>query len=101
MTWCYWPWTPPGLDIFTTALDNAEQQTCSRLHHGGTIHEFLVTAGAADVEVHDDRVVWRRDHTKAVEILEKLAAKKSGGRGPTTSTSPCRQRRSFSCDEYA
>jgi hypothetical protein len=90
-----------GLDSFTTALDDAVQQTCSRLDHGATIHEFLVTAGLADVELHDDRVVWRLDHTKAVEILEKLAAMKSGGPGHHyIDISTPAETLVLSCDEY-
>jgi hypothetical protein len=38
------------------------------------IHEFRIEAGAADIELQDDRVVWRLDDAKAVEINEKLTA---------------------------
>jgi hypothetical protein len=70
-----------GLDTFTTALNHAEQQTFSRLDQGEMVHEFLVQDGAADIELHDDRVVWRLDHTKAAEIIEKLTAMRNGGPG--------------------
>jgi hypothetical protein len=69
-----------GVDTYTTALNHAEQQGSSRLDHGGMIHEFFIEAGAADIELHDGRAVWRLDHAKAVEIIEKLTAL-GGGRG--------------------
>lgn len=49
----------PGVDAFLTPLRQAEEQGSSRLDHDGMTHEFVVEAGAADIELHDDRVVWR------------------------------------------
>jgi hypothetical protein len=69
-----------GLDIFTTAMNQAEQQGSARLDHGGVIHDFLVQDGAADIELHDARVVWRLDHAKAVEIIQDLTVLKDSGR---------------------
>jgi len=45
-------------------------------------HEFLVQAGAADIELHDDHVVWRLDRAKMIEIIEKLTAMRNHGPGP-------------------
>jgi hypothetical protein len=68
-----------GVDTFLATLNHAAQQGSSRLDHGGLIHEFFIEPGAAaDIELHDDRVVWRLDHTKAAEIIEKLAALRAG-----------------------
>lgn len=51
-----------GLETFLAALTQAEQQGSARLDHDGTIHDFRIEPGAADIELHDDRVVWRLDH---------------------------------------
>jgi hypothetical protein len=63
-----------GVDTFLAALIQAEQRGSSRLDHGGMIHDFLIGGGAADIELQDDRVVWRLDHAKAVEITDKLTS---------------------------
>jgi hypothetical protein len=68
-----------GLDAFLAALTQAEQQGSSRLDRRGRIHDFVIEAGAADIELDDDRVVWRLDHTRAVEIIEKLKVLSSSG----------------------
>jgi hypothetical protein len=54
------------------APTQAEQQGSARLAHGGTIHQFLIEPGAADIEFHDGTVVWRFDHAKTAEIIELL-----------------------------
>ncbi|ORA35422.1 hypothetical protein BST20_17650 [Mycobacterium branderi] len=61
-----------GLDTFLAALIQAQQHGSSRLQRRGRVHEFVIEAGAADIELSDDRVRWRLDHTKAAEIIEKL-----------------------------
>ena len=61
-----------GLDTFLAALTQAEQQGSSQLQRRGRVHDFVIEAGAGDIELDDDRVVWRLDHTRAVEIIEKL-----------------------------
>jgi hypothetical protein len=61
-----------GLDAFLTALTEAEQHGSSRLQRRVRVHDFVIEAGAADIELDDGRVVWRLDHNKAVEIIEKL-----------------------------
>jgi hypothetical protein len=68
-----------GLDTFLAALIQAEQQGSSQLQHRGRFHDFVIEAGTADIELDDDRVVWRLDHTKAVEIIEKLNVLSSSG----------------------
>ena len=70
-----------GLDTFLSALTQAQQHGSSRLDHGVMIHDFLVRPGAADIDLRDDHVVWRLDHPKAVEIIEKLTALKGGRPG--------------------
>jgi hypothetical protein len=68
-----------GLDTFLAALTQAEQQGSSRLQHRGRVHDFVIEAAAADIELEDDRVVWRLNHAKAVEIIEKLKVLRSSG----------------------
>jgi hypothetical protein len=68
-----------GLDTFLAALTEAEQQGSSQLQRRGRVHDFVIEAGAADIELDDDRVVWRLDHTRAVEIIEKLKVLSSSG----------------------
>jgi hypothetical protein len=68
-----------GVDTFLAAVTQGEQQGSSRLQRSGRVHDFVIEAGAADIELDDDRVVWRLDHTKAVEIIEKLTVSSSSG----------------------
>jgi hypothetical protein len=68
-----------GLDTFLAALTQAEHQGSSQLQRRGRVHDFVIEAGAADIELDDDRVVWRLDHTRAVEIMEKLKVLSSSG----------------------
>ena len=68
-----------GLDTFLAALTQAEQQGSSQLQRRGSVHDFVIAAGAADIELDDDSVVWRLDHTRAVEIIEKLKVMSSSG----------------------
>src|ERR1700752_2131498 len=63
-----------GVTTFLSALVRAQQQGASQLERGGTVHDFLIEPGAADIELHKDRVVWRLDHAKAAEIAELLTA---------------------------
>jgi hypothetical protein len=63
-----------GVATFADALNDAVRLGSSRLEHGGVIHEFVMQAGAADIEMGEDRVVWRLDRTKAVEIVDDLTA---------------------------
>jgi hypothetical protein len=63
-----------GVTTFLSALVRAQQQGASRLEGDGTVHDFLIKPDAADIELHDDRVVWRLDHAKAAEIIELLTA---------------------------
>jgi hypothetical protein len=61
-----------GVATFADALNDAVRLGSSWLEHGGVMHEFVMQAGAADIEMGEDRVVWRLDHTKAVEIVDDL-----------------------------
>jgi hypothetical protein len=61
-----------GLATFVAALKDAEAQGLSRFAHDGTIHEFHIQAPAAEIELSEERVVWRLDHAKALEIIEDL-----------------------------
>jgi hypothetical protein len=71
-----------GVATFTDALNDAVRLGSSRLEHGGVMHEFVMQAGAADIEMSEARVVWRLDRTKAVEILDDLTAiKEADGPG--------------------
>jgi hypothetical protein len=63
-----------GVATFADALNDAVRLGSSRLEHGGVTHEFVMQAGAADIEMGEDRVVWRLDRTKAVEIVDDLTA---------------------------
>jgi hypothetical protein len=61
-----------GVATFTVALKDAEVQGFSRLQHDGTTHEFLIQAGAAEIDLGNDHVVWRLDQAKALEIIDDL-----------------------------
>jgi hypothetical protein len=61
-----------GVTTFITALRDAEPRGTSELEHDGVTHQFVIQAGAADIELGDDRVVWRLDHAKAAEIVGDL-----------------------------
>jgi hypothetical protein len=61
-----------GVTTFVTALRDAEQRGSSQLEHDGVTHQFVIQPGAADIELGTNRVVWRLDHAKAVEIVEDL-----------------------------
>lgn len=65
-----------GLDAFRSALARAgqKQQASSQLTHGGTIHEFAVEDGNAEVELQTGRVNWRFARSKLDEVIEKLDA---------------------------
>jgi len=63
-----------GVSTFRAALVQADHQGSSRIAHGGKIHELLIDPGVADIELHDDKVVWRLEHAKAVEIIDLLTA---------------------------
>jgi hypothetical protein len=73
-----------GLDAFVTAINHAEEKGAWRLDHGGVIHDFRVRDGVADIELHDDRVLWRLDRAKTVEIIQDLTVLRDSGRpGPS------------------
>ena len=69
-----------GLNTFITALGDAEQRGSSQLEHDGVTHQFVMQVGAADIELGENRVVWRLDHAKAVEIVEDLAVMRNNDR---------------------
>jgi len=51
-----------GDDAVLLVMDTDGVKT---LECDGTVHDFLIEPGAADIELHDDRVKWRLDHTSA------------------------------------
>src|ERR1700739_3239299 len=57
-----------GVTTFLSALVRAQQQGVSQLERGGTVHDFLIEPGAADIELHKDRVVWRRGYAHAHQV---------------------------------
>jgi hypothetical protein len=61
-----------GVTTFITALSDAEQRGAAELEHDGVTHQFVIQTGAADIELGEDRVVWRLDRAKAVEIVGDL-----------------------------
>ena len=63
-----------GVTTFLSALVRAQQQGSARLEGDGVIHDFVIEPDAADIELQDNRVVWRLDHAKAAEINELLSA---------------------------
>ncbi|KZS75049.1 hypothetical protein A4G26_22820 [Mycobacterium kansasii] len=63
-----------GVNTVLAAPVQAERQGSSQMAHDGKTHEFLIDPGAADIELHDDKVLWRLDDAKAIEIVELLAA---------------------------
>ena len=69
-----------GLNTFIAALGDAEQRGSSQLEHDGVTHQFVIQVGAADIELGENRVVWRLDHAKAVEIAEDLAVMRNNDR---------------------
>jgi hypothetical protein len=62
-----------GLDAFRSALAKAGQQP-SQLIHAGTIHEFAIEDGNAEVELQAQHVTWRFTRSKLAEVIEKLDA---------------------------
>ena len=65
-----------GLEAFRSALARAgrKQRRSSLLTHAGTIHEFAIEGGNAEVELQAGRVIWRLAQAKLAEIVEKLNA---------------------------
>ncbi len=69
-----------GLSTLLATMIEAQRHGSSRLQRRGRVHDFVIESGAADIELSDDQVVWRLDHVKAAEIIEKLQALGSSGR---------------------
>ena len=61
-----------GVDDVLATVTQAARQGSARLDHGATVHEFLIQAGAADVEFGEGTVVWRLDSAVASEFIELL-----------------------------
>ncbi|KEF94947.1 hypothetical protein K883_05371 [Mycobacterium sp. TKK-01-0059] len=70
----------PGLDTFRAALTEAMQRGSSRLEHDGVTHDFVISAGAADITLTPTHVSWRLDPAKADEIALDLAVLSEKGR---------------------
>lgn len=71
-----------GLEAFAAMLVLAQRRGSSHLRQLRRAHEFVIEAGAADIELSDDRVVWRLDEAKAGEIVEKARVLTSKGGRP-------------------
>ncbi|KZS59470.1 hypothetical protein [Mycobacterium ostraviense] len=71
-----------GVNTVLAALVQAERQGSSRMAHDGKIHDLLIDPGAADIELHDDKVAWRLDDAKAIEIIELSTAMTHSTTGP-------------------
>ena len=69
-----------GVRTFLTALRDAGQRGASQLEHDGITHQFVIQVGAADIELGENRVVWRLDHAKAAEIVEDLTVMSNNDR---------------------
>lgn len=63
-----------GLDVLTAALEQAHRRGEWRLEHQEQPHDFRVQDGAADLALHGERVEWRLDPAKIVEMTDKLTA---------------------------
>jgi hypothetical protein len=61
-----------GLESFLAAVTQAQRHGSGRVQRRRRLHDFVIEAGAADIDLTDDRVVWRLDRAIAVEIIEKL-----------------------------
>jgi hypothetical protein len=62
-----------GLQTFLAAVTQAERRGSGRLQRRGRVHDFVIEAGAADIDLADERVVWRLDRAIAGEIIKALA----------------------------
>jgi hypothetical protein len=69
-----------GVATFITALRAAERRGSSQLEHDGVTHQFVIQPGAADIELGANRVAWRLDHAKEVEIVEDLTVMSNNDR---------------------
>ena len=69
-----------GMETFTAALRDAEERGSSQLEHDGVTHQFVMQADSADIELGENRVVWRLDHAKAAEIVEDLTVMNNNDR---------------------
>lgn len=70
----------PGLDTFRAALNDAIQRGASRLEHDSVTHEFVISAGAADITLEPTHVTWQLDPAKADEISLDLTVLNQKGR---------------------
>ena len=61
-----------GVDEVLAAVTRAARQGSAQLDHGATVHQFIIQAGAADIEFGEGTVVWRLGSTGASEIIELL-----------------------------
>jgi len=70
-----------GLDALTAALEQTRKHGAWRLEHQQHTHHLRVQAGAADLELHDDRTEWQLDPARITEMTDKLAAMRNSA-GP-------------------
>ncbi|OBJ34434.1 hypothetical protein [Mycobacterium colombiense] len=69
-----------GIDTLPSALADAQRAGWSRLPGADRVHDFVIEAGAAHMELWDDCALWRLDPGKATEIVEKLRVLSASGR---------------------
>lgn len=69
-----------GIDTLLATLADAQRAGSSRLAGADVVHDFVIEAGAAHIELRDDRALWRLDPGKATEIVEKLRVLSASGR---------------------
>jgi hypothetical protein len=69
-----------GLQTFLAALTQAERHGSGRLQRRKRVHDFVIEAGAADIDLADERVVWRQDRAMAGQIIEALTGLGRSGR---------------------
>jgi hypothetical protein len=61
-----------GLQTFLAAVAQAQRHGSGRLQRRKRVHDFVIEAGAADIDLAEVRVVWRLDRAMAGEIIEAL-----------------------------
>jgi hypothetical protein len=69
-----------GIRIFESAVRQAHKTGEATFEHEGVKHEIVREAGAADIEVKPQTVVWRFDDAKLLELLELMVPMVSNDR---------------------
>lgn len=69
-----------GLETFLAAVTQAERHGSGRLRRRRRMHDVVIEAGAADIDLAGERVVWRLGRAIAGEIIEALTGLGRGDR---------------------